>query len=131
MLDSLFIRLVPPTTLNGAWCGINVTSGNANIGTTTGNTIGAVTGTVLSVFMYAATTVTGGTVVGIFATSVNTVNIQNNTIAAVDSGGNYGNDFGRLYRHRHRGAAGVFTINGNTDRQHYVQIIFEPGYTPR
>ncbi|MBK6785360.1 MAG: hypothetical protein IPG79_17610 [Saprospiraceae bacterium] len=32
------------TTMNGIICGINVTAGNFNIGTTTGNTIGATTG---------------------------------------------------------------------------------------
>ncbi|MBK6567143.1 MAG: hypothetical protein IPG18_18565 [Saprospiraceae bacterium] len=31
-------------TTNGIICGINVTAGNFNIGTTTGNTIGATTG---------------------------------------------------------------------------------------
>src|SRR5204863_232346 len=68
-------------TTNGILCGINVTSGNANIGTVTGNTIGATTGGggASAASLYAACTTTGGTVVGIFATSANTVNIQNNT----------------------------------------------------
>ena len=32
------------STTSGIWCGINITSGNANIGTTSGNTIGALSG---------------------------------------------------------------------------------------
>ena len=100
----------PDNTLNGAWCGINVTSGNANIGTTTGNTIGATAG---NGSIYAATTVTGGTVVGINATSVNTVNIQNNTIGAVDAVGTTNTLSGGFTGIDTAGAAGVFTINSN------------------
>ena len=72
-------------TANGSWCGINVTSGNANIGTTTGNTIGATTGNG-SVYV-ASTATTAGAVVGIYATSANTINIQNNSIGAIDAMG--------------------------------------------
>ena len=32
------------STANGIICGINITAGNANVGTVTGNTIGAATG---------------------------------------------------------------------------------------
>jgi hypothetical protein len=97
------------TTTNGILCGINVTSGNANIGTTSGNIIGATSG---QGSFYAACSTTGGTVVGIFATSANTVNIQNNTIGSVDAvattsslnGGFTGID---------AAGAGVFTITNN------------------
>ena len=72
-----------------AWVGILVSSGNANIGTTTGNTIGATSGGggASAASIYLATTTTGGSVSGINATSVNTVNIQNNTIGSVDAVG--------------------------------------------
>ncbi|MBL0050350.1 MAG: hypothetical protein IPP29_01905 [Bacteroidetes bacterium] len=72
------------TTTNGILCGINVTSGNVNIGTTISNTIGSTTGLGS---LYAACTTTGGAVVGIFVSSANTVVIQNNTYGAVDASG--------------------------------------------
>lgn len=72
------------STTNGVWCGINVTSGNANIGTTTGNTIGATTG---NSSIYIASTTAGATVVGIYGTSTNTLTISNNTIGAIDASG--------------------------------------------
>ncbi|MBS1782390.1 MAG: hypothetical protein JSS78_04940, partial [Bacteroidetes bacterium] len=96
-------------TANGAWCGINITSGNVNVGTVTGNTIGSTTG---NGSIYLVTTATGGTVVGIYATSANTVAIQNNSIGGVDamgsaatiSGGFTGIDFTGI---------GNFTVSGN------------------
>jgi hypothetical protein len=72
------------STNNGIFCGINVTAGNANIGTVTGNAIGAATG---QGSIYTACSTSGGTVVGIYATSANTVNISNNTIWAIDASG--------------------------------------------
>ncbi|MBI5474276.1 MAG: hypothetical protein HY961_18220, partial [Ignavibacteriae bacterium] len=99
------------STTNGVLCGINVTSGNANIGTTTGNTIGATSGTGS---FYAATTTTGGTVVGIYATSINTVSIQNNTIGGVDAVGTTATLSGGFTGIDVAGAAGVFSINSNT-----------------
>lgn len=75
------------TTTNGVWCGINVTSGNATIGGASaglGNTIGSTSG---QSSVYTAATTTGGTAVGIYATSANTLTIQNNTIGAIDATG--------------------------------------------
>ena len=75
------------TTTNGVWCGINVTSGSATIGgasTGLGNTIGATTG---QSSVYTACTTTGGTAVGIYATSANTVSVQFNKIGAIDAMG--------------------------------------------
>ena len=92
------------------WCGINVTSGGASINTITGNTIGATAG---NGSIYAATTVTGGTVVGINATSVNTVSIQNNTIGAVDAVGTTAACIDGFTGIDTAGALGVFTINSN------------------
>ena len=71
-------------TTNGVLCGINVTSGNVNIGTVTGNTIGSTTG-INSI--YAASSTVSAAVVGIYVTSTNTVSIQNNTIGAITTSG--------------------------------------------
>src|SRR5439155_1352113 len=98
------------STANGVWCAINVNSGNANIGTTAGNTIGATAGTGS---IYTATTTTGGTAVGIFATSSNTVSIQNNTIGALDAVGTTASVSGGFTGIDTAGAAGVFSINSN------------------
>ncbi|MEO6392222.1 MAG: carboxypeptidase-like regulatory domain-containing protein [Pyrinomonadaceae bacterium] len=99
------------TTSNGIWAGINVASGNVNIGTTTGNTIGATTG---QGSVYTATNTAGGTVVGIFVDSINTVMIQNNTIGAIDSAGDVvASGCGGLTGISVAGS-GVFTISGNS-----------------
>jgi len=71
-------------TQNGVFCGIQVTSGNANIGTVTGNTIGAASG---QGSIYVASTTAGAVVSGIYCTSANTINIQNNTIGGIDVSG--------------------------------------------
>ncbi len=71
-------------TTNGILCGINVTSGNVNIGTTTGNTIGSNTGLNS---IYAATTTSGGAIVGIYVSSLNNIVIQNNIIGGINSMG--------------------------------------------
>jgi hypothetical protein len=98
-----------------AWVGILVSSGNANIGTTTKNIIGAEAGGggASAASIYLATTATGGTVSGINATSVNTVNIQNNTIGSVDAVGTTATVSGGFQGIGSSGAAGVYTINSN------------------
>lgn len=98
-------------TTNGIWAGINVTSGNANIGTTTGNTIGSTTG---NSSVYAACTSTGGQVVGIYATSTGTVSIQNNTIGAIDAVGTTASISGGFTGIDTAGTAGTFNISNNT-----------------
>jgi hypothetical protein len=98
-------------TTYGILCGIQVTSGNANIGTTTGNTIGS-TGSGLG-SLYAATTTTGGTVVGIYATSDNTVTIQNNNIGSIDASGTSATLNGGITGIDVAGA-GNFSITNNT-----------------
>ncbi|MGB4937647.1 MAG: hypothetical protein WBO30_11575, partial [Ferruginibacter sp.] len=98
-------------TTNGIWCGINVTSGNVNIGTTTGNTIGATSG---NGSVYTACTTTGGAIVGIYASSVNTVVIKNNTIGALDAMGTTASLSGGITGINTAGTSGVITITGNT-----------------
>ncbi|MFT3911087.1 MAG: T9SS type A sorting domain-containing protein [Ferruginibacter sp.] len=115
-------------TSNGILCAINVTSGNATIGGATaglGNTIGATSGLGS---IYTACTTTGGTMVGIFASSANTVTIQNNTMGAIDavgtsatlSGGFTGIDLA---------GAGNFVANNNTIGNTTVDNM-RSGHTP-
>ncbi|MBN8682365.1 MAG: hypothetical protein J0L99_06920, partial [Chitinophagales bacterium] len=72
------------TTLNGILCGINVTGGDANIGTITGNTLGGSSGVEL---LKAVATTTGGLVVGINSSSTGNISIQNNIIGGLFSSG--------------------------------------------
>ena len=99
-------------TSTGIFCGINVNSGNADIGTTTGNTIGATSSTGS---IYTAATTSAGAIVGIYATSTNTVNIQNNTIGALDAMGTTSTTSGGITGINSAGTAGVFNISGNLD----------------
>ncbi len=98
------------STTNGIFCGINITSGNANVGTTSGNTIGATSG-LGSIYIICSTT--GGTAVGIYATSANTISIQNNTMGAIDAVGTSASIAGGFTGIDGAGA-GVFTVNSNT-----------------
>jgi hypothetical protein len=97
------------TTANGILCGINVTAGNVNIGTTSGNTIGT-TSSVSSI--YAATTTAGGVIVGIYTTSANTVSIQNNNIGGIDATGTTATLAGAITGIDIAGA-GNFTVSSN------------------
>ena len=74
------------TTQEGMFCGISVLSGNAHIGTVTGNTIGSTTG---NNFIYVTTNnVSGsGSVVGIYANSEGDVEIQKNIIGSITASG--------------------------------------------
>ena len=94
----------------GIWCGIEVQSGNVNIGTTTGNIIGVSSG---NSSIYAACTTTGGTIVGIYATSANTVAIQNNTFGGIDASGTSAT-ISAGFTGIDIAGIGNFTINGNT-----------------
>ena len=99
------------TSTNGILCGINVTSGNVDIGTTTGNNIGATSG---NGSIYTANTTSGGAIVGIYAGSANTVNIQNNTIGAFDAMGTASNSGGITGINTTGGTTGVFNVSNNT-----------------
>ncbi|MFN5443355.1 MAG: autotransporter-associated beta strand repeat-containing protein, partial [Crocinitomicaceae bacterium] len=91
------------------WAAIYVTSGNVNIGTTTGNTIGATTGT--STLQFVNTTGTPN-IYGIYSESTGSVSIQNNNIGALSTC-NCANAF-NFYGIRTSGAAGIYTIQSNT-----------------
>ena len=98
------------TTTYGILNGIMIASGSADVGTTTGNTIGATSG---QSSLYACSTIAGGTVVGIYATSSNTVNIQNNNIGAIDAVATTTTNSGAFTGIDVAGT-GVYTINSNT-----------------
>ncbi len=99
------------TTTNGIFCGIAVTSGNVNIGTTTGNTIGSTSGTGS---IYTATTTTGGIIVGIYASSSNAVAIRNNTIGALDAMGTTAAISGGINGINIAGTSSSYDVSGNT-----------------
>ncbi|MBS0659860.1 MAG: cadherin-like beta sandwich domain-containing protein [Verrucomicrobia bacterium] len=72
------------TTTTGVFCGINVATGSANIGTTTGNTIGSTSGVDN---IRVTSTTAGALLVGIHSASAGTLSIQNNTVGALTSSG--------------------------------------------
>ena len=99
------------TTVGGPWCGIYVSAGTVNIGTVTGNTIGAATGTgsVLSTI----TTTTSGVSSGIYIDGGTLHNIANNTIGSVNTVGTASLAHGFTGIHVATSTTSV-TVNGNT-----------------
>ena len=97
-------------TAPGIFSGISILAGNVNIGTITGNTIGATTG-IGSISV--TDTTSGGYIAGIYATSTSTVSIQNNNIGSISTGGTalIGYTFHGINT---AGIAGNFTIVSNT-----------------
>lgn len=97
------------TTLPGIFSGISVLAGNVNIGTTSGNTIGAATGN-SSISITSTTSL--GVITGIYATSPNTVTIRNNHIGSISTGGTA--TIGYTFRGIHTAGGGQHTIADNT-----------------
>ncbi len=95
---------------NGILCGINITSGNANVGTVTGNIIGSATG---ANSIYAASTIAGAVVAGIYCSSSNTINIQNNTIGGIDVSGTTATG-ATGFKGIEVAGAGTFNVSNNT-----------------
>ena len=93
----------------GVFCGIAVTSGNANIGTVTGNNIGTPTSSI-----YIATANSGGAIAGIYTTSSNTVTIQNNVLQNLDAMGTSATTAGSINGINTEGAGGTVIVSGNT-----------------
>jgi len=95
---------------NALWKGIEILGGDINIGTITGNTIGAATGT-------GSITVTGSTngqiVYGIYISSIGTVDCQNNAIGSITVG-NGATLAGNFYGINKTITAGTTTISNNT-----------------
>ncbi len=96
-------------TTYGVICGIQVTSGNANIGTVTGNTIGAASG---ASSLYAACTTAGGVISGIYCTTTNAISIQNNTIGGIDVSGTSGSTAAG-FKGIDAAGTGSYTISSN------------------
>jgi hypothetical protein len=94
------------------WTGINIAAGNANIGTTAGNMIGASTGTGSITFNYTGTA-TGAAVNGIAIPSTGTINMQNNTIGSITTtcGAAYAAGINGV---NITGAGGTVTFSNNT-----------------
>ena len=68
-------------TVPGIFTGIYITGGAINVGTSTGNIIGAISGSG-NISITSTATSTTSLIMGIYATSIGTVSIQNNTIAS-------------------------------------------------
>ncbi len=94
----------------GAWGGIYVGAGSANIGTTSGNTIGATTGT--GSITFTQLTSSGGTANGIGCSGSGIINISNNNVGAMTatSGGTLSAGVTGIISN----ASGTVTINLNT-----------------
>lgn len=99
------------TTTYGIVCGISVTAGSVNIGTTLANIIGDPTGTNRIV---ATPTTSGGTIVGIHSSSTGIISIQNNTIGGLTSVGATPAVAGGVTGIIISGASSALTISGNT-----------------
>ncbi len=99
------------STANGILCGINVTSGNANIGTITSNTIGATTGTGS---LTATSTTTSGLLVGINSSTTGAMSIQNNSIGAFSCSGTTAAVAGSVAGIIVSGISSSMTISNNT-----------------
>jgi hypothetical protein len=95
-------------SLPGIFSGISVPGGNVNIGTTTGNTIGAATG---NSSISITSTTSNGLITGIYATSPSTVTIQNNHIGSISTGGT--ESVGYYFRGIHTAGGGQHTIADN------------------
>jgi len=95
---------------SAAWTGINVTAGNVNIGTETGNTIGANTG-IGSITVTGATN--GQSIYGINISSTGTIDCQKNTIGSITSvnGATLASHIYGIYK---TATAGTITISNNT-----------------
>ncbi len=98
------------TTSPGIFGGISVLAGNVNIGTTSGNIIGATSGTG-SIGITSTTSL--GVISGIYATSTGNVIIQNNHVGAFSTSGS--STIGYTFNGIHGvGTGGNFTMSGNT-----------------
>lgn len=100
---------VSTSTSYGAFCGIGVASGNVNVGTVTGNTIGTPASTI-----YIACTASGGAIAGIYVNTNNTAVIQNNLIQNLDAMGALSTTCGSINGINVEGSGGTVIVSGNT-----------------
>ncbi len=98
-------------TGSGVFCGINIVSGRVNIGTTAGNTIGSASG----VNNLALTSTTSqALLVGICSATTGDINIKNNTLGGLKSGGMTAAVAGAVFGINITGASASVAIEGNT-----------------
>lgn len=97
------------TAAPGLFSGISVLAGRINIGTSTGNTIGATTGTG-SVSLTSA--INGNYIAGIYSTSTSVVDIRNNHIGSISAGG--ASNIGYNFQGINTIGGGQYTIANNT-----------------
>jgi hypothetical protein len=102
-------------TASGIFCGIAVISGAADIGITApsqvGNVVGATSGTGS---IYVAATANAGAVVGIYASSANAVNINYNSIGAIDAMGATATVCPTIHGIYTAGPSSSYDVSGNT-----------------
>lgn len=110
IIGGISLNTTSAASVRGIFCGISILAGNVNIGTTSGNTIGAATGTNSITII---SSISGADITGIYATSTGNVFIKNNTIGALNCSGasTIGYDFYGVYA---AGSGGDFTISSNT-----------------
>ncbi len=101
------------------WTGINIAAGNANIGTTAGNMIGASTGTGSITFNYTGTGSLAA-VNGIAIPGTGTVNMQNNTIGSITTTNATATLSASINGVNITGAAGTVTFSNNTINNLYA-----------
>lgn len=99
------------TTTNGVLCGLNITGGNASVGTTAPNVIGGAAGTDL---LSVVSTNTGALVVGMHTSSADTVTVQNNIIGGLSSSGVTASAAGSVTAINVSESPASLTISGNT-----------------
>ncbi|AWG20476.1 hypothetical protein FFWV33_02490 [Flavobacterium faecale] len=97
------------TAAPGIFSGISILGGKLDIGTTTGNTIGATTG---NGSITLTSSITANYLSGIYCTSTSTVNIKNNTIGSISTTGALG--IGYTFHGINTAGGGQFTVADNT-----------------
>ena len=98
------------STSPGVWCGINITAGNVNVGTSTGNTIGSNSGTGS---VSSRVTVSSGLVTGINSSGTGTISINNNNIGSITTTTSSASVVHGIVGIQISGASGTITISGN------------------
>lgn len=96
------------TAAPGIFTGITVLAGSVDIGTTSGNTIGQITGTGSITI---SSSITLNYIAGIYATSTSIVNIQNNKVASISTGG--ASNIGYTFHGINAAGGGQFNISDN------------------
>lgn len=111
-IDGNIIRNISFTnTGSDNWNGLYISAGKVNIGTTTGNTIGASTGTgSISVTNSGA----GSTVYPVYVSSTGDVQVSNNIIGAITAANSASSNSTNLIGVYKTNTSGNFTVAGNT-----------------